>query len=73
MTYSLKFEIPNMHSLARYIKSYKEGTYFEIANYSLKGKIYRLILLTLLLAKTYNDKMHIAVILCLFASTVAMI
>lgn len=73
MTCSSIFEVPDMHSLARYRKSNKEGTYFEIANYSLKGKICRLILLTLLLAKTYNDKMPMTAILCVFASTVAVI
>src|SRR5919109_4604156 len=56
--FSLELDIPHMHSTARYRRSNKIVIYFIIANDNRQRKIDLSILLALLLAKIYNERMH---------------
>jgi hypothetical protein len=56
--FSLELEMPHMHSIARYRRSNKIMIYFIIANDNRQRKINLSILLALLLAKIYNERMH---------------
>jgi hypothetical protein len=56
--FSLELEIPHMDSIATYRSSNKIIIYFIVANDNQQRKIDLSILLALLLAKIYNERMH---------------